>query len=384
QGTTSTAGGGRLFTRMYGSLAAGGDVGAGGGGSGQAAAAVEEAGAVRGSTPAAGGGAPGAGDSAKSAGMTYAILREEGQEVQQQGRRHEDRQEAHSDRHQHPRQHQRRRKHKVYEDEVSYDPYDASWSNVDWDEIRIPPPSSQGASGQSAPPQDGCVTLGRNGSRGSGASNGGTTADILSYDVKRVHDEATGRELLEIVPTGPGLAGTTVAAAAAEAGGDPAAAVLPAELLSACQEAAAEWAAEEQQRMEAAAEATPGLWRLEVAEALRELTGSEPLLRWVTPHNTAVADLLLLPPKQQPTRRGRATRGSASSPPPPVAVLLLGPEDVTRNAPYTPLGATRMRQRLLEAAGARVVVLPRFLWRLMSGAPEEQLCLLGNLLGGKM
>ena len=42
-----------------------------------------------------------------------------------------------------------------------------------------------------------------------------------------------------------------------------------------------------------------------------------------------------------------------------------------------------MRQQLLEASGARVIVLPRFLWRMMGNTPEEQMCLLGNLLGGR-
>jgi hypothetical protein len=51
-----------------------------------------------------------------------------------------------------------------------------------------------------------------------------------------------------------------------------------------------------------------------------------------------------------------------------------------RNAPHVPLGAVRLRQRLLEAAGARVLLVPHFLWQAVSDSPDEQVCLLANMM----
>ncbi len=90
------------------------------------------------------------------------------------------------------------------------------------------------------------------------------------------------------------------------------------------------------------------------------------------------------------------------------ALTTLPPARSHRNPPYVPLGEARARQQLLEAVGLRVVVLPRFLWRVMSAtgpgaaaaaaaagadligaergdgaaaSPDDQMCLLASLLG---
>ncbi|KAG2501882.1 hypothetical protein HYH03_000380 [Edaphochlamys debaryana] len=243
-------------------------------------------------------------------------------------------------------------RHGVDRDPKYEDPLDSSWSDVDWDSIVVPPPSAAAA-----------------------AASGANVDTVGAHDVsvRKVYDEAAGRELWEVVDDG-----RADRRAGATAGGDdgadedPAAALLPPALLVACQQAADGWAAAEAARLEAAEAGDAELWRLEVAVALRDLTGSDPLPRWRPPRAPALADLLLLPPAAAEPG-GRA--------PPPVALLLLGPEAATRNPPYLPLGSTRARQALLEATGLRVVRLPRFLWRMAGQTPEEQACLLASLLG---
>ncbi|KXZ52309.1 hypothetical protein GPECTOR_10g941 [Gonium pectorale] len=269
------------------------------------------------------------------------------------------------------------------------DPYDSSWSDVDWDSISVPPPaaaaSAAGLRGAAPPRAALSGGSGGCGGEGSGLEAGTATATEsavalasgpLPYTLRKVYDEASGRELWEVAAPDAGGAG-------ARSAEEPAARLLPPGLLAACRAAAREEAAAEVARLEAA-EGEPGeLWKLEVALALHDLTGSEPLARWSAAGGAAVADLLLPPPPAADEAGAGAGAGwpTHGSPPLPVAVLLLGPHDTTSNPPYIPLGHTRLRQRLLEALGVRVLLLPRFLWRAMGSSPEEQLCLLGNLLG---
>ncbi|GLC41021.1 hypothetical protein PLESTB_000951600 [Pleodorina starrii] len=251
--------------------------------------------------------------------------------------------------------------------------------------LEPPPPPEPPLSAARSDPRDSHQSggAGKRPKHASGSTSAAADASLPlpSYDVREMYDEASGRKLWEVVPK---------ARDGADGGnGDAAARVLPLGLLRACRAAAAEWAAAEQRRLEALeeAEAEGGeMWRLDVAAALRHLTASEPLPRWATRDHTAVADLLLIPQQQQTTATRANAEASFSSPsgggppPAPLAVLLLGPSEVTRNPPHTPLGSVQMRQRLLEAAGARVVVVPRILWRVVGDDPDEQICLLANLI----
>ncbi|EFJ52759.1 hypothetical protein VOLCADRAFT_127356 [Volvox carteri f. nagariensis] len=252
--------------------------------------------------------------------------------------------------------------------EFGPNPYDGSWSDVDWGRIRV---AADAAVPQLTPTQAGAdprVTHGRGATspkrrmKYSFDSANETTAAALpssEYDVRKMYDEASGRELWEVVPKA--RAG---GAGAGDVEGPLAARVLPAALLRACQAAAAEWAAAERLRLEAVEAQEAELWRLDVAAALRDLTAAEPLLRWVAPDNTAVADFLVLQPPPPLPAQSR-TSGAAAygvTAPAPLAVLLVGDTECTRNPPFMPLGWARMRQRLLEASGARVLVVPYFLW----------------------
>ncbi|GIM02009.1 hypothetical protein Vretimale_6761, partial [Volvox reticuliferus] len=291
--------------------------------------------------------------------------------------------------HQHQHQQQKGGKRRRYGvTEIGPEPSDGSWADVDWGRMRIAAPSAAAAAA------DGTRYIDSNHQHGSrkakrttckAAAAAAASVDALpssSYNVQKVYDETSGRELWEVVPKRRG----NVPNRDGDGDGDheecPAARVLPPALLSACRAAAADWAVSERRRLEDLEAEEGELWRVDVAEALRDLTAAEPQPRWVTQDNTVLADLLLLPPPPSlPPRQSAAA--AAASPPAPLAVLLVSDAECTRNPPYVPLGSVRMRQQLLEAAGARVVVVPYFLWRMMEDTPDEQICMLANLLGSQ-
>ncbi|GIL49846.1 hypothetical protein Vafri_6161, partial [Volvox africanus] len=274
--------------------------------------------------------------------------------------------------------------------DIRPNPADGSWADVDWGRMRVAAPSVPAAAGAA----DGIHSVSpshRHGARKAKhttpkvAAAAAASADALpssSYNVRRVYDEMSGRELWEVVPKGRGSG--AIRDGNGDHGDDPAARVLPAALLSACRAAAAEWAVSERRQLEELEAEERELWRVDVAEALRYLTAAEPQLRWVTKDNTVLADLLLLPsPPSPPPWLSTSTAAATAPPPDPLAVLLVGDADFTRNPPFMPLGSVRMRQQLLEAAGARVLVVPFFLWRLMEDTPDDQICMLANLLGSQ-
>jgi hypothetical protein len=121
--------------------------------------------------------------------------------------------------------------------------------------------------------------------------------------------------------------------------------------------------------MAAATQSKESSLQREVHRSLQQIQGLAPHLGYVTEDGLLCVDIALL------DRDGVR-----------VAVEVDGPSRYTRNKPYTELGKTVLKRRLLEAAGWRVVNVPLHEWRVMAASDRVDYLreLNGNLADPKV